>query len=115
MKLDASDFELGAVLGRGSFSEVRAATRRSTGEPVAIKVMAKKAVFKNSQANNVLRERRILNACDHRSDLWSVAVGFHSTFVNLWVVRARASRYVHPHSFPVHGTNHPCPGLLCRC
>jgi hypothetical protein len=54
----AGDYELGDLLGRGTFGEVRAAEQRATGRRVAVKVLAKGGAGRNDMRAAVLAEVR---------------------------------------------------------
>ena len=50
-----SDFELGRVLGRGSFGTVALATKSSTGETYAIKSLSKRMLIAVRQTNSAMQ------------------------------------------------------------
>ena len=60
-----SDFELGRVLGRGSFGTVALATKTSTGETYAIKSLSKRMLIAVRQTNSAMLEREILRRPSH--------------------------------------------------
>ena len=60
-----SDFELGRVLGRGSFGTVALATKSSTGETYAIKSLSKRMLIAVRQTNSAMLEREILRRPSH--------------------------------------------------
>ena len=60
-----AEFELGRVVGTGSFGRVRLARHAATGLAVAIKTLAKAAVLANGQVRHVLNERDLLRLVDH--------------------------------------------------
>ena len=59
-----ADYDIAMELGRGSFSSVRAATRRSDGEQVAIKIVAK-ANLEEEDEDSLRLEVAIMRECDH--------------------------------------------------
>ena len=52
-----SDFELGRVLGRGSFGTVALATKTSTGETYAMKSLSKRMLIAVRQTDSAMLER----------------------------------------------------------
>lgn len=58
------DFELGRVLGTGSFGRVCLARHLSTGKVVAIKSLTKSQIIKNGQVEHVISEKEILSRLD---------------------------------------------------
>ena len=58
--LDMSDFDVGKVVGAGTFGRVAVALHRRTGTPVAIKTMSKSEVLRARQAEHVLAEHAVL-------------------------------------------------------
>ena len=62
---DPSAFDVGRVLGTGSFGRVSFAKHRSTGALVAIKVMSKSEVIRARQVEHVRAERQILGGVHH--------------------------------------------------
>ena len=55
-----SEFEVGRVVGSGTFGRVAVALHRRTGTPVAIKTMSKSEVLRACQAEHVLAEHAVL-------------------------------------------------------
>lgn len=64
-KLKLEDFVLGNVLGEGSYSTVRKATRKADGSQVALKMMRKKHIVKEKKQEQVKNERDILDRMEH--------------------------------------------------
>ena len=62
---DLSAFDVGRVLGTGSFGRVSFAKHISSGALVAIKVMSKSEVIRARQVEHVRAERQILGGVDH--------------------------------------------------
>ena len=60
-----SDFELGRVLGRGSFGTVALATKTSTGETYAMKSLSKRMLIAVRQTDSAMLEREILRRPSH--------------------------------------------------
>jgi len=60
-----SDFELGRVLGRGSFGTVALATKTSTGATYAIKSLSRRMLVAVRQTNSAMLEREILRRPSH--------------------------------------------------
>ncbi|KAJ7525977.1 hypothetical protein O6H91_17G076700 [Diphasiastrum complanatum] len=60
-----NDFELGKVLGVGSYSKVVRARKKDTGEVFALKIMDKRRVIKENKISNVKTERLVLDQLDH--------------------------------------------------
>ena len=58
--LAMSEFEVGRVVGSGTFGRVAVALHRRTGTPVAIKTMSKSEVLRACQAEHVLTEHAVL-------------------------------------------------------
>ncbi|KAL4424995.1 hypothetical protein ABPG77_002880 [Micractinium sp. CCAP 211/92] len=68
LRLDAcrlEDFELGRVLGTGSFGRVSLARHHGTGMVCAIKALSKAHIVKNQQISHLRSERDILRLLDH--------------------------------------------------
>lgn len=61
----ANDFELGVTCGTGSFSRVRHARLKETGEYVAMKTLKKKDVIRLKQVDHVISEKAILKGISH--------------------------------------------------
>ncbi|KAK8966194.1 3-phosphoinositide-dependent protein kinase 1 [Platanthera guangdongensis] len=59
------DFELGPVLGVGSFSKVVGAKKKDTGQVYALKIMDKDFIMKQDKASHVKRERIVLDQLNH--------------------------------------------------
>ncbi|KAK8952506.1 3-phosphoinositide-dependent protein kinase 2 [Platanthera zijinensis] len=59
------DFELGSVLGVGSFSKVVGAKKKDTGQVYALKIMDKDFIMKQDKASHVKRERIVLDQLNH--------------------------------------------------
>ena len=67
------NYRIGNTLGSGAFATVKLATRRSTGEMFAMKIVEKKKFAmiefggssKNSESEKIMREVDILQQCDH--------------------------------------------------
>lgn len=64
-QLSHEDFELLAVLGRGSYGKVMQARKRDTGKVYAMKVLAKRDVLARNQMRHALTERNLLEAVRH--------------------------------------------------
>ena len=62
---DVKDFELGVTCGTGSFSRVRHARLKATGEFVALKTLKKKDVIRLKQVDHVISEKAILKGISH--------------------------------------------------
>ena len=60
-----SDFEMGRVLGTGSFGRVSLARHRPTGTVVAIKALSKAHIVRQQQLAHLRSERDILRQLDH--------------------------------------------------
>lgn len=58
------DFELKAVLGKGSFGKVMLVQRLNTDEVYAMKVLRKEAIIAGNQVNHTKAERNILQSVD---------------------------------------------------
>jgi len=54
------DFELGAILGTGSFGRVHLATHKKTGIVTAIKMLSKSQILKTKQVSHIKAEKNIL-------------------------------------------------------
>lgn len=68
LKLDScrlEDFEIGRVLGTGSFGRVSLARHRASGAVCAIKALSKAHIVKNQQISHLRSERDILRSVDH--------------------------------------------------
>mmetsp|Transcript_2814 Transcript_2814/g.5938 ORF Transcript_2814/g.5938 Transcript_2814/m.5938 type:complete len:342 (-) Transcript_2814:149-1174(-) len=61
----ARDFDFGEEIGIGSFARVVKATRRSTGETYALKIMSKRHLLREKKVENVKREKDILLQIEH--------------------------------------------------
>lgn len=61
----ANDFEMGRILGTGSFGRVALAKHKPTNTVVAIKSLLKSHIIKNQQVSHVQSEREVLAAIDH--------------------------------------------------
>ena len=60
-----ADFEVLALLGRGSYGKVLHVRKKDTGELYAMKVMSKADIFKRNQVRHALTERSILRTVRH--------------------------------------------------
>ena len=56
------DFELGRILGTGSFGRVLHCTHKATGMHVAIKILSKAQILKTKQVNHIIAEKDILKS-----------------------------------------------------
>jgi serine/threonine protein kinase len=65
MKKKVGDYEIGEVLGEGSFGVVKKAVHSKTNEIVAIKIIDKEKVKKDSMIENLKKEVSILMVVDH--------------------------------------------------
>lgn len=59
------DFELGQIIGKGTFGRVRIVTRKDTRKQYACKYISKAYCKKTDTAINIIRERDILEEVDH--------------------------------------------------
>jgi serum/glucocorticoid-regulated kinase 2 len=64
-RLSLADFELVALVGRGSFGQVFQARKKDTGRVFALKVLQKSFVRKHDQIENTKSERRVLEIVNH--------------------------------------------------
>jgi serine/threonine protein kinase len=64
-KVDANDFEVLKVIGKGSFGTVFMVKKKDTKKPYAMKMLLKDKVMKRKQYEHTLSERRILQDIDH--------------------------------------------------
>ena len=73
-RIHYKNYRIGNTLGSGAFATVKLATRRSTGEMFAMKIVEKKKFrddrefggsSKNSESEKIMREVDILQQCDH--------------------------------------------------
>lgn len=71
----ADDFEIGRILGTGSFGRVCLARHKATDSVVAIKSLLKARIIKNEQVAHVRSERDVLLTLGH-----PFIVKMHSTF-----------------------------------
>ncbi|KAG6508630.1 3-phosphoinositide-dependent protein kinase 2-like [Zingiber officinale] len=60
-----NDFELGKLLGTGSYSKVIRAKKKDTGNIYALKIMDKKFIAKENKVSYVKMERIVLDQLDH--------------------------------------------------
>lgn len=60
-----ADFDIGKVLGTGSFGRVSLAFHRATGVWCALKTLVKAHVVRNQQLPHLLSERDVLRSVDH--------------------------------------------------
>ena len=65
MKKKVGDYEIGEILGEGSFGIVKKAVHSKTKETVAIKIIDKEKVKKDSMIENLKKEVSILMVVDH--------------------------------------------------
>ena len=65
MKKKVGDYEVGEVLGEGSFGIVKKAVNCKSGEVVAIKIIDKEKVKKDSMIENLKKEVSILMVVNH--------------------------------------------------
>lgn len=56
------DFELGRILGTGSFGRVLHCKHKATGMHVAIKILSKAQILKTKQVNHIIAEKDILKS-----------------------------------------------------
>lgn len=56
-----ADFELGPILGTGSFGRVHLATHKATGTVTAIKMLSKSQILKTKQVSHIKAEKHILD------------------------------------------------------
>jgi serine/threonine protein kinase len=54
-------------LGKGTFGRVKLATHKTTGEPVAIKILEKRKIIDITDVERVARELHILKITHHSS------------------------------------------------
>ncbi|KAL0240013.1 hypothetical protein GEMRC1_010121 [Eukaryota sp. GEM-RC1] len=64
-RMSLQDYDLGLVIGEGSFSLCRLARRRSDGKLFAMKIVSKAHVFKLGKVAYVQQERNILTSLIH--------------------------------------------------
>jgi serine/threonine protein kinase len=69
------DFEIGRIVGTGSFGRVCLARHKSTGTVVAIKSFLKATIVKNQQTDHLISERSVLEVLNH-----PFIVKMHTTF-----------------------------------
>jgi serine/threonine protein kinase len=67
-------FQLGEVIGKGSYAYVRLARDRESGASVAIKTYDRARLNDNQKKDNVRREISILQKCSHDNIIKLVAV-----------------------------------------
>lgn len=65
MKKKVGEYEIGEILGEGSFGVVKRAVHSKTKEIVAIKIIDKEKVKKDSMIENLKKEVSILMVVDH--------------------------------------------------
>ncbi|XP_057968084.1 CBL-interacting serine/threonine-protein kinase 24-like isoform X3 [Malania oleifera] len=58
-------YELGRMIGKGTFAKVKFAVNKETGENVAVKVMAKSTILKHKMANQIRQEISIMKLVRH--------------------------------------------------
>jgi cGMP-dependent protein kinase len=63
--LALADLEIVRVVGKGAYGMVKLARRRSTNEPLALKVMQKSRVVMTKQAHNVITEKNLMHDLNH--------------------------------------------------
>jgi len=59
------DFELGSILGAGSFGRVHVAKHLPTGKVCAVKILSKAKIIQTKQVQHVKQERDILSTINH--------------------------------------------------
>ena len=64
-ELTLNDFELGAMLGRGSYGRVVHAKHRATGGFYALKCLSKIELVRNGQIPHLMNEKAVLQAIHH--------------------------------------------------
>ncbi|PKA46759.1 CBL-interacting protein kinase 24 [Apostasia shenzhenica] len=58
-------YEVGRTIGEGTFAKVKFARNTETGEPVAMKVLAKSTILKHKMVNQIKREISIMKMLRH--------------------------------------------------
>jgi protein kinase A len=69
------DFEMGRIVGTGSFGRVCLARHKTTDTVVAIKSFLKANIVKNQQTDHLISEKNVLEILDH-----PFIVKMHTTF-----------------------------------
>ena len=64
-KICQDDFELMSIIGVGAYGKVILVKKKDTGKIFAMKVLKKSQISKLKQANNTMRERKILEKVKH--------------------------------------------------
>lgn len=80
-KLSVGHFQIGKLLGQGTFSTVFLAERWKDGKKYAIKVVEKRRVQRNEMFRYVLMEKKVMNMVDHPN-----IIKLHWTFKDLLCV-----------------------------
>lgn len=62
---EITDFDLGPILGAGSFGKVRFAKHRSTGTVCAVKILSKVQILRQDQLVHIKQEKEILELVTH--------------------------------------------------
>lgn len=65
LTLSMSDFDLLAVVGKGSFGKVLQVKKRGTGEIFALKILKKKQLVLRNQVEHTKTERRVMQSVRH--------------------------------------------------
>ena len=65
LTLSMSDFDLLAVVGKGSFGKVLQVKKRGTGEIFALKILRKKQLVARNQVEHTKTERRVMQSIRH--------------------------------------------------
>lgn len=64
-QLRLNDYELGQILGTGSFGRVKIAKCKHTSKYFAIKILKKAKIIKLRQVDHIISEAKILTILDH--------------------------------------------------
>jgi serine/threonine protein kinase len=65
LKMSMDDFDLLAVIGKGSFGKVLQVRKKATGEIFALKILKKKQLAARNQVEHTKTERRVLQSIRH--------------------------------------------------
>lgn len=79
IRVNATDFTYGIVLGTGSYAKVVHGTHKETTQDYAIKIVDKHFITKHNKVDAVMNEKKVLTICNQHPNLIKLYYTYQDT------------------------------------